>query len=261
MKKVLLAFLTVFISSAFMSADTFRKVHNRSFTKGEHLLFRVHYGFINAGEASVDVGDTLYKVNNRICYKVNVHGKSTGIFDLGMRIRNTYRSYIDTAALIPHQFYVNIQEGKYRKEERVFFDQKQHRVKSEEKDDKKEFETPTDVQDIVSGYYFLRTVDFNKLHVGDTVRIHAFFDDELYDFKVKYRGKDEVKTKFGKIKAIKITPVMPANRLFDGDSSIRAWISDDNNKIPLKIEADLFVGAVAMDLKSYRGLKTEPKWY
>jgi hypothetical protein len=261
MKKVFLAFLTVFICSAFMSADTFRKVNNRSFTKGEHLLFRVHYGFINAGEASVDVGDTLYKVNNRICYKVNVHGRSTGIFDLGMRIRNTYRSYIDTAAIIPHQFYVNIQEGKYRKEERVFFDQKQHRVKSEEKDDKKEFETPNDVQDIVSGYYFLRTVDFNKLHVGDTIRIHAFFDDELYDFKVKYRGKDEVKTKFGKIKAIKITPVMPANRLFDGDSSIRAWISDDNNKIPLKIEADLFVGAVAMDLKSYQGLKSEPKWY
>jgi hypothetical protein len=261
MKRFSLGVLALLLGSAFISADTFRNVNNRSFTKGEHLLFRVHYGFINAGEASIDVGDTLYRINNRICYKVNVYGKSTGVFAIGMRIRNTYRSYIDTSAIIPHQFYANIQEGRYRKEERVFFDQQRHRVKSEEKDDKKEFETPNNVQDIVSGYYYLRTVDFNKLQVGDTVRIHAFFDDELYDFKVKYRGKDVVKTRFGKIKAIKITPVMPANRLFDGDSSIRAWISDDNNKIPVKIEADLLVGAVAMDLKEYRGLKTDPKWY
>ncbi|MES2734114.1 MAG: DUF3108 domain-containing protein [Bacteroidota bacterium] len=261
MKKLSFFALLILLGSGFITADSFRRITNDSFIKGEHLAFRVHYGFINAGEASVDVGDTLYKVNSRICYKVNVYGKSTGVFDLGMRIRNTYRSYIDTAALIPHQFYLNAQEGRYRKEERVFFDQKQHMVKSEEKDDKKQFQTPQNVQDIVSGYYFLRTVNFNKLHVGDTIRISAFFDDEFYDFKVRYRGKGEVKTRFGKIRAIQITPIMPANKLFDGDSSIRAWISDDSNKIPIKIEADLFVGAVEMDLKEYSGLKKAPKWY
>lgn len=261
MKKLLLLTPVFLLCSGFFSAGTYRYVNNDSFTTGEELQFRIHWGFLNAGEASIEIGNSLYKINERPCYRVNVFGQTTGLAASIIKVRNTYRSFIDTAAIIPHQFYVNIQEGKYRKEENVFFDQRQHVVKSEEKDDKKSFNTPQNVQDIVSGYYFLRTIDFSRLKVGDTIRVNAFFDDAFYDFKVKYRGKGEVDTKFGKIKAIRITPVMPPNKLFDGDSSIRVWISDDNNKIPVKIEADMFVGAIEMDLKKYKGLKTEPKWY
>lgn len=261
MKKILLCLAFLVFVSSFIGTDTYRKINNSSFEAGEELQFRVHYGFINAGEATIDIGKTLYKVNDRVCYRVNVFGRSVGAFDMVLRIRNTYRSYIDTTAIIPHRFYVNIQEGKYRKEENVYFDHHKHKVKSEEKDESKEFDVPKNVQDIISGYYFLRTVDFSRLRVGDTVKVNAFFDDEVYDFKVKYRGKGEVETKFGKIKAIKITPVMPANKLFDGDGSIRVWLSDDANKIPVKVEADMFVGKVELDLKKYKGLKAEPKWY
>jgi hypothetical protein len=78
--------------------------------------------------------------------------------------------------------------------------------------------------------------------------------------RVKYRGKGMVKTKFGKIRAFKITPMMPKNKLFDGEESIRIWVSDDANKIPVKVEVDLFVGAIELDIRNYRNLKHEPKW-
>lgn len=94
------------------------------FTTQEKLEYRVHYGFINAGEAKIEINPSLYRVNNKICYKAVVSGKTTGAFDLAMRIRDTWESYIDTTTRIPHRSYREIEEGKYRLKEYVFFDTK-----------------------------------------------------------------------------------------------------------------------------------------
>jgi Protein of unknown function (DUF3108) len=252
-----LALLTVIC--AFHATDSYRRVVNDSFGPGEVLRYRVHYGFINAGEAEVKVSNQIHKVNERPCYEVTAFGKSVGAFDWVIRIRDTWRSYIDTSALVPQRFHTNVQEGKYRKEETVHFNYQNRVIRSEEKNDEsKEFDMPQNVQDILSGYCYLRTIDFNQLRLNETVPIPAFFDDKLYDFKIRYRGREEISTKFGKIRCIKIAPVMPKNEMFDGESSIRVWITDDKNRIPVKIEADMFMGAIAMDLKDFKGLKQKP---
>ena len=48
---------------------------------------------------------------------------------------------------------------------------------------------------------------------------------------------------------------MPKNGLFDGENSIRLWMSDDAIRIPVKVRAELFVGAVELDITSYQGTK------
>ncbi len=83
------------------------------------------------------------------------------------------------------------------------------------------------------------------------IELDAFFEDEVYDFKIRIVGREEVKTKLGKIRSIVISPIMPENSLFDGENSIRVWISDDINKVPLKIKANMFVGAVEVDIESF----------
>ncbi|CAA9220861.1 MAG: ATP-dependent exoDNAse (exonuclease V) alpha subunit - helicase superfamily I member [uncultured Cytophagales bacterium] len=246
----------------FVSKDTYRHIRNNSFSRGEVLEFRIHYGFINAAEGVVEVHQNLFKINDRPCYRVNVNGKTIGAFDLVLRIRDTWRSYIDTAAMVPHRFSMDIQEGKYRKEETVFFNHEARTIRSEEVNkETKEFELKRNVQDLVSGYFYLRTVDFNQVRIGDIVQVDAFFDDDFYDFKVRYRGKGEVETKWGKIRCILLNPVMPANKLFKGENSIRVWVSDDENKIPIKVEADMFVGAVELDLKKHKNLRHPLKFY
>lgn len=250
------------MACGFIAKDSYRRIPNKSFTTGEVLEYRVHWGILNIGDGVVEVSPTLYNVNDRICYKVNVFGKTSGTIEWTYKVRDTWRSYIDTSALIPQRFYTNIQENKYRKEEWVFFDHIKKTVRSEEKNQEtKEFTIPANVQDLISGYYYLRTLDFNKFQEGDTIALHAFFDDEFYNFRVRYRGRGEVKTKFGKIKCIKITPVMPENQLFKGENSIRVWISDDDNKIPVKVEADIFIGAIELELKRHKGLKNEIRFY
>jgi hypothetical protein len=140
----------------------------------------------------------------------------------------------------------------------VYFDHLKRILRSEEKNkETKEFSMPAPVQDLVSGLYFLRTLNFNRLLEGDMIHIPAFFDNEFYDFKVRYLGKVEVKTKFGTIKAIELSPVMPANKLFKGENPIRLWLSDDLNKIPVKVQANIFLGALELELKKFRGLKND----
>jgi len=249
----LIAFITL---CGFQAEDSFRKVENESFGPGEVLEYRIHYGFINAGEGVVKVSNQLHQINNRPCYEVSVTGKSVGAFDWVIRIRDSWRSYIDTSALLPHRFHTNVQEGKYRKEETVYFNHAKRTIRSEEKNEEtKEFPMPPNIQDIISGYCYMRVINFDKMHTGDLVPIPAFFDDKIYDFRIRYQGKGEVKTKFGKVRCIKLTPVMPKNEMFNGESSVRVWVTDDKNRIPVKIEADMFVGALEMEIKNYKGLR------
>jgi len=259
---ILFAILLVF--SAFTIAGTsFRTINNNSFGTGENLVYRVHYGLLNAAEAKLIIRDDIYTLNGRPCYKIDVYGKSVGVFDMMMRVRDNWGTYMDTSAVVPHKFYRFIEEGKYRKNEIVEFDHYRNLAitKLYEKHDKnllkKELshEVPSNIQDLVSGYYFLRTIDYTNLKTGDIVSIHGFFDEEIFDLKLKIRGRERLKTKLGKIKALKLQPIMPDNKMFDGKNSILIWLSDDENKIPLKIRAKMFIGAVEIDIKSQKGLK------
>ncbi|HVD99312.1 MAG TPA: DUF3108 domain-containing protein [Cytophagaceae bacterium] len=226
----------------------------------ESFEFRVHYGFITAGEAKIEVSDQYYLVNDKICMKASCTGRSSGSFDLVLRIRDNWTTYIDTTTKVSQKSTRTIEEGKYRLKEVVQFNYDNNKaiVDWENRDKKKghqEFEISGNLQDIVSGAYYLRVIDYDKLKVGDILEVNSFFEDKLYKLRIRYKGKEQIKTDFGKINALKLAPIMPENGLFEGENSIRLWLSDDKNRLPLKIEADMFVGAVEVDLKGYKNLK------
>ncbi|QIP12295.1 DUF3108 domain-containing protein [Spirosoma aureum] len=262
MKKYLIGLgIISILGTGFSTLNAYRRVVNTSFGPGEHLEYRVHYGFLNAAEAIVDVSPTVYKVNERPCYRVNVDGRTVGAFDLVTRIRDTWRSYIDTSAILPQKFYSNLQENNYRKEENITFNHEANTVKAEERTERDVFKVPDNVHDFISGYYFLRTFDFSRINNGQVIELPAFYDDTVYNMKVRYRGKDVIKTKSGKINVLKLNPVLPQNKLFKDEESIRIFVSDDANKVPVKVEVDLWVGSMVMDLKRNVGLKQQLKYY
>lgn len=258
--KSVAAILTLLLTlSGIHQYENNRRVRNTSFFKGEVLSYRVHYGFINAATATMSISDQLHQVRGSDCYKIEVYGRSVGMFDLFLRIRDTWGTYLDSSALITRKFYRKIEEGKYRKHEIVDFDQESNMARVRTFDRRKKiwkpvevFDTPAYVQDLVSGYYYLRTFDFNSIKEGDVIKIAAFFDDEVYDFSVRFDGRETIKTKLGKIRSLVLTPIMPDNELFDGENSIQVWISDDVNKVPLKIKAEMFVGAVEVDITDFK---------
>jgi hypothetical protein len=258
MKRIVLLICLIIVASAFKGAEKYRVLRNQSFHKGEVLEYRVHYGFINAGEAVIEINPNIHTFNKRPCYKIDVTGRSTGTFDLFLRIRNNWGSFVDTAAFIPHQTYRNIEEGRYRKKEVTSFDYQKNIAVVKDVNNKKEpknVSIPVNVQDLVGGYYYLRLIDYSKMDVGDTIKVNAIFENELYDFEIKYMGKEKIDTKFGAINTLVLTPIMPANKLFDGENAISVYLSDDKNKIPLKIRANMMVGAVELDIKKIKGTK------
>ena len=72
---------------------------------------------------------------------------------------------------------------------------------------------------------------------------------------VTYRGRENVETKAGTFRCVKLIPKMPANKLFKGEDAVAVYLSDDENKIPVLVQAELFVGSVKLDLYEYRGLR------
>ncbi|GAB3172472.1 DUF3108 domain-containing protein [Telluribacter humicola] len=258
LKIIVLLTIVSLATVAFAPFNGHKAVQNESFIKGERIDYRVHYGFINAAEAKVEVARSVVSVNNRPCYRVNVTGKTVGAFDMITRVRDQWRSYIDTSAILPHMFYRNIQENNYRKEETVVFNHNSNTAF--DKDQQKSYKVPNNIHDIISGYFFLRTLDFSRIGVGEVVEVPTFFDGEVYKLRIRYGGKSEVKTKFGKIKVLKLVPFIPDNKLFKGENPMTLWVSDDDNKIPVKAEVELVIGSLDMDIKSYKGLKMEPNW-
>jgi hypothetical protein len=253
-----LGFLFLFIQFAFVS-DTYREIENNSFRAGEFYEYRIKYGFITVGEADVDVSPQIYSVNNRACYRINILGRTTGLTDL-FKIRNIYRSYTDTSAFVSQRFILNVKENDYTKEQQTDFNHVKNTANRTQNKDAKEFKVPDNIQDVVSAYYYLRIIDFKKMKVGETVSANLFFDDEIYNMKAKFNGRGEVKTKFGRIKVLKINPILPKNDLFDGEDAIRIWVSDDANHVPIRIEVDFKVGSANMELKGYRGNRYAFNW-
>lgn len=232
-------------------------MRDQPYINGEKLEYRVHYGFITAGYGTLRVADRYQRVNNDVCYRMEVQGRSTGAFDHIVRIRDTWGTYMDTTENKPSRSYRSIEENRYRLKEEVNYDYTRGLAlvqRSGSKDTS--YRVPLSVQDIVSGYYLLRQIDFTSMQAGDVVVLDAFFDKLLYKFRVRYVGREVVKTEFGKVRAILLSPIMPKNGLFDGENSIKFWVSDDVNRIPLKVRAEMFVGGVELDLKSYNGTKT-----
>jgi len=255
MNKIYPVLIALLIASGFIMSDTIRQVEQDAISKGEVLRYKVHYGFINAAEAVIDVDPDIHQVNNRPCYKANVYGKTLGSFDYFVRIRDTWRSYIDTAAILPQHFYRNIEEGKYRKKENVSFDHYRNVAMVEEKKRNDTYKTPANVQDMVSGAFYLRTLKLDKYKNGDQIRLQGFFDNKVFDFTIVFRGREIVDTKAGKIRAFKLVPKMPDNKLFSGADAVSVYLSDDKNKIPVLIQAELLVGAVKVNLYKASGLR------
>ena len=247
---------------AFYEQASYRELENYSFDVGEKLEYRVHYGLLNAAIATMGISDKVVYRNGRPCFKVNINGRSVGVFDLITRINDNWGTYIDTAAIIPHGFYRILEEGRYRKYEYVDFDhQKMEAIttildkKTKEPREPIVSSIPQNVQDMVSSYYYIRTIDFSKINEGEIITIDAFFDEECYDFQIRYLGKETVRTSLGKFRAIVLQPLLPKNGLFTGEDAIRVWMSDDANKIPLKIKASMFIGAIEIDIKKIAGAR------
>jgi len=228
----------------------------KSYHDGEWFKFRIHYGWFNASYATLEVKEE--KMGGKDIHHVIGRGKSTGLMDLFFEVDDTYETYIDKNTDLPQKFIRKINEGGHTKNKVIYFDQ-DHRtakVKDLKRDKESVHNTEPSVQDMLSVFYYLRNkIDPDNLKKGDAIYVNLFFDEENYKFKTVFLGREVLKTEFGKINSLKFRPFVQADRIFKEEESLTFWISDDDNRVPLKIRAELAVGSLEADLEAFKGLK------
>lgn len=265
MVKASLWFLLFIVMAGLTGAkrnDVYMPLKNESFSRGETLHFKMTYGIFTIGKGSANIHPNYFTLNDRPCFKVDVYGKTVGMVDWVADVDDQWGAYIDTAALVPHMFYRRIREGRYRKDEQTYFDHENRRISVKVADKKtgkfkepKVYEAPAHVRDMIGGFLYLRIMDFSELKRNDTIVVKGFFEDEFYALRIVYKGKKSIKTRLGKIRTLVFKPIMPKNQLFDGEDSITAYFSDDKNRIPVKIDAEMFIGSAGVELIDYSGLR------
>ena len=232
-----------------------------SFKNGEHLKYKLSYSnFLTAGYATMNIKKAKY--NSKEVFHIVGKGKTTGMINWFFKVRDNYETFIDKKTLLPYKFIRQIDEGGYKKDREIIFNQKDNEAVVFDKKTKKvkSFKTQKGVQDLLSTLYYMRNKDITNFKVGDEISLPIFLDNEIMNMKLRFLGRETIKTNLGEIKAVKFMPLVASGRIFKEQESVTVWVSDDLNKIPLRIKASLSVGSLRADLKSYKNLKNPIKF-
>ena len=226
------------------------------FQEGEWFQLRIHYGFLNASYATLSLEqDTL---NGRPVFHAKAYGETTGIASWFFKVEDYYESYFDQTTILPYKFIRDINEGGYTKNVEIDFnhDLKKAKVNNKKKKAIETFEIEHNVQDLISCFYYLRNFyPKEKIKVNESFDINMFFDQENYVFKLKYLGKEVINSKFGAVNCLKFRPIVQSGRVFKEQESVTLWVSDDENKLPIRLQADILVGSIKADIENFKNLK------
>jgi hypothetical protein len=241
---------TLFLVSS-STQSTLPTVVNNAFAPGEYLKYRVSYGAIDAGEVVMMVKSTSLKAGNRDLIHVEGTGKTLGSFNSFYRVNDKYESYMDKKGLFPWFFYRRVHEGGYKLNQDYVFYQDKKLVST----GKKTLSIPIGIQDMISSFYYARTMNFKGMKIGKVIEFSCFMDDQIWTLKTKYVGDEVIKIKAGSFKCHKFVPVVQTGRVFKSEKDLNFWVTADENKIPILVKAKIPVGYVKLHLVDYKGIK------
>lgn len=237
-------------------APAFAQDNHKAFDSGEWFKFRIHYGLFTASYATLEIKKE--QLNGKPVHHIIGTGKSSGFLSVFFKVEDYYETYIDIDKVRPYRFIRKINEGGHTKNIEINFDHNENKalVFNKKHKTKKSYPIQSDVQDMVSSFYYLRNnINTSSLKKGDEQYVNMFFDNESYRFKLKFLGREVIKTKMGKIACLKFRPYVQADRVFKEEESMTVWVSDDDNRMPVRIKADIVVGSIKADLDAFKGLK------
>ena len=253
MKQFVFLIALISLTIKLAAEDDFCGIRNRSFGAGENITLVVFYNalgmYVNAGTANFNL--TQERMANKQVYHVVGTGNTNSSYDWIFKVRDRYETFIDTATLRPYKFIRNVEEGNYKKYENVTFNHAANTALTTDG----VYKVPNCVQDIISAIYYARNINFDNYKAGDKIPFTMFMDNEIYNMYIRYLGKETIKTRYGKFRTIKFKPLLVKGNMFEGGEKMNVYVSDDENKIPVRIESPLVVGSVKVDMMSYKNLR------
>jgi hypothetical protein len=230
-------------------AHTLRVIPNHAFGVGERLVFDVNYGVVTAGEAVMEI-PAYDSIAGRKCYRVEFTVNSLPSFSWIYKVEDTYRTFVDVETIAPWKFEQHIREGSYKRDFIAEFDQVHLQARTTEGN----HPIPQYVHDIMSAFYYARTIDFTGMQPGHIMTLYNFYKDTTYELGVKYLGRQELEIEAGTFNTVVVEPLVKEGGLFKSEGRIVIWLSDDERKIPVRVNTKVLIGSIDTELRAYSGL-------
>jgi hypothetical protein len=250
---------TLFISCNYFS----QTLQNKAFKGGEVLEYDVYYSWgliwVDAGYVKFSVKEEI--INNKTLFRFIGEGNSKHNWDWFYKVRDRYESYNDTATLHPFKYIRNSNDGGDWVYNDITFNFKNNTavgyLKTKKKPDVKidTLKIINSTLDPMSMIYYARSIDFSDLKPKDEIPISIILDNEVYNRKITYLGKETIKTDLGIFHCIKFKPTLIPGTIFKEGDAMTVWVTDDENRVPVKVETPIIVGTVKVYLKKASGLK------
>ncbi|MBI4218057.1 MAG: DUF3108 domain-containing protein [Elusimicrobia bacterium] len=224
---------------------------------GEKLTYDIQWGFITAGQATLEVEgvqelqisttDPQHKVP---VYHIVATAHSNAFIDAFYKVRDKNESWMDTREWISHRFEQHNQEGKYILDQTVEFDWKNKRFRNLElvkgrEPKREEGDLTIPAVDTLSSLYVTRARTFQ---VGEdfTLEVHS---GRNWPLVVKVLKRETVKVPAGKFDCFLVEPFIRERGLFiQKGKKLKVWLTADEKKIPVKMRAEVFIGHVSAEL-------------
>jgi hypothetical protein len=220
------------------------------FRVGETLTYDVSWSqYLVAGSAVARVIEKRPSYNSTAYYIV-AEGRPLPIIQRFYSVYYKMDTLLDSFTTLSQRTSLYVEEGANRRYSSTLFDRPGRQAHYELQADaplQDEFPIPANVQDGLATLYTLRTRSFKA---GERVTIPVADEGTLYTVNFDVSGPEPLKVPLGQVNAwnLRITILDPSNQPVG--KNIAAWISDDNRRLPLKLQADLPVGNFILALRS-----------
>jgi hypothetical protein len=260
-------FITIFVP-AYLLAQSNCLARSTPFKGGEEVIYDIEYlmgkTWVTAGKARFIVKDSVYKKQS--CYYVEGKGRTLKNYDWFFKVRDKYASFISKKTMLPLHFIRRVREGEFFLNYDYDFNYIKN-IAAIDETRKKGFRKDTiniiDCSfDIMSSVYFSRGIDFSQYKENDTIPMNVILDKEIFkDLFIIYQGKKKIIDQNNKgINCIHFKVNLVEGTIFKANESMNVFVSDDENRIPIYVEAEILVGAIRVYSKSIKGTKVPVKY-
>jgi len=102
----------------FITSSSFEIQKDSAYDTGEWFKFRIHYGLLSAGYATLELKESV-RSNKKVFHAVG-NGYTVGMFKFFFKVDDNYESYFDKLTGKPFQYVRKIDEGGYTKTKKDF---------------------------------------------------------------------------------------------------------------------------------------------
>jgi hypothetical protein len=233
---------------------------NNAFKLGEMLTFKIRYGIIRAGTATMSV-KAERELNNRSVYYILTTAKSAAGFNWIYKVEDMVVSYLDKEGLFSWKFEKRLREGKYKADLFVDYDPFQalanvtfiryHEDMKIKKKENYQVKTTPFILDILASFYYVRT---QELQVGKSIFLTNHDKKKVNNLEVKVYKKEIIEVNAGKFNCFVVEPLLFGEGIFKQKGRLKVWLTDDQYKIPVQMKSAVLVGNITTELEKIEGI-------